>query len=225
MVLRIDLACAVVWSTVGHTFISQTGAIWSVWCILRHRQTQRLRAVSFWGKWLSVMRKGGALRRVLMALHMLRPLLGEPSCCGYDREEGAMSHHQTWLYSVLLLNPLFHCIQHIQNVLVFCFMRRVCATSVECLFLHSLLSLSLCSSGLPCVSAGDWPEAAEGEVDQQEDGQQVGQFHGVHRRDTECGAGVLHTGRPVQGPALTCFWLPSRGMNGHSFSMTCWPLE
>lgn len=68
------------------------------------------------------------------------------------------------------------------------------------------------SSSLSCVSAWNWPEPSEGEADKQEDGQQVGKCVGVHRRDTECGAGVLHSWRPLQSPACTSVWLPGWGM-------------
>lgn len=67
------------------------------------------------------------------------------------------------------------------------------------------------SSGLPCVPARDRAEPAEGETDEPQDGQQVGQRQGVHRRDSERGAGVLHAGRPLQGAALPSVWLPGGG--------------
>lgn len=58
------------------------------------------------------------------------------------------------------------------------------------------------SSGLPCIPARNPAESSEGETDEPQDGQQVGQRGGVHRRDAERGAGLLHSGRPLQGAAL-----------------------
>lgn len=74
----------------------------------------------------------------------------------------------------------------------------------------SLLSFN--SFSLSCVPAGDWPEPSEGETDESKDGQQVGKRGGVHRRDAERGAGVLHAWRPLQSPAFACVWLSGRGM-------------
>lgn len=63
--------------------------------------------------------------------------------------------------------------------------------------------LSLHSSGLPRLPAGDRAEPPEGETHEPEDGQQVGERRGVDRRDAERGAGLPHARRPHQGPALT----------------------
>lgn len=67
------------------------------------------------------------------------------------------------------------------------------------------------SSGLPCIPARNPAESSEGETDEPQDGQQVGQRGGVHRRDAERGAGLLHSGRPLQGAALPSVWLPRGG--------------
>ncbi len=76
-----------------------------------------------------------------------------------------------------------------------------------------LLSLLIFnSSSISCVSAWNRPEPPEGETDEPEDGQQVGKCGGVHRRDAERGAGVLHPWRALQSPACTGVWLPGRGM-------------
>lgn len=73
------------------------------------------------------------------------------------------------------------------------------------------------SSSLSCISARNRPEPSEGETDKPKDGQQVGKCSGVYWCDTERGAGVLHTWRPLQSPALTCVWLPGRGMTACLF--------
>lgn len=48
------------------------------------------------------------------------------------------------------------------------------------------------SSSLSCISAWNRAEPSEGETNEPEDGQQVGKCGGVHRRDSERGAGMLH---------------------------------
>lgn len=79
--------------------------------------------------------------------------------------------------------------------------------------------LSVHSFGLSRLSAGDRAEPSEGEAHEPEDGQQVGERRGVHRRDPERGAGLLHARRPLQSPALTSLWLPRGGMTGALFTV------
>lgn len=83
--------------------------------------------------------------------------------------------------------------------------------SQQDIFVSAFSLMSSNSSSLSCVSAWNRPEAPEGETDEPEDGQQVGKRGGVHRRDSERGAGLLHTWRPLQSPAFTSVWLPGRG--------------
>lgn len=82
--------------------------------------------------------------------------------------------------------------------------------------------LSSHSSGLSRLSARDRAEPPEGETHEPEDGQQVGERRGVHRRDAERGAGLPHARRPHQSPALTSVRLPSGGTTGpvHSSAWT-----
>lgn len=70
------------------------------------------------------------------------------------------------------------------------------------------------SFGLSRFSTGNQAKPPEGEAYEPEDGQQVGERRGVHRRDAERGAGLLHARRPLQSPALTCVWLPGGGGSG-----------
>lgn len=79
--------------------------------------------------------------------------------------------------------------------------------------------LSSHSSCLSRLSARDQAEPPQGETHEPEDGQQVGECRGVHRRDAERGAGLPHARRPHQSPALTSVRLPSRGTTGR---VTVW---
>lgn len=65
--------------------------------------------------------------------------------------------------------------------------------SQQDIFVSAFSLMSSNSSSLSCVSAWNRQEAPEGETDEPEDGQQVGKRGGVHRRDSERGAGLLHT--------------------------------
>ena len=79
------------------------------------------------------------------------------------------------------------------------------------------------SPGVPSLPARDRSGRPEGEAHQPEDGQQMGGQVGVHRRDAERGAGLLHPRRPRQGPARPRVRLPGGGRETRSLLTLCPP--
>ena len=76
---------------------------------------------------------------------------------------------------------------------------RVCAL-LKC-YKTFMVYFVFYSFGFPCISPGDKPGPVEGKANEPADGQQVGRQVGVHPRDPQRGAGLLHQGRARQGPA------------------------